>query len=98
MLVPSLFGQSQVTPLNSTQLLAWLTGGVSSNRLSRLARERKIDFVMSEDYVRCFRAAGADTALIQSLRQLSAKGASLKGAGCSPALAKAAELSHQKKY
>ena len=38
---------SRVSPVDRTQLVAWLTGGISNTRLARLAAERGVSFAVS---------------------------------------------------
>ena len=61
---------SETTPVNSVQLMAWLTAGVPSNRLVRIIQERGIANVPDKDAIRQLEAAGADANLSRTLRSL----------------------------
>jgi hypothetical protein len=91
--VPAL---AEPKPLDCTQLLAWLTGGVSSSRLSRLAQQHGIAFAADAEAMKALQAAGAETTFIQTLRTLRPSPARNDPTSCPAALAKAAELAHQK--
>ena len=84
-------------PIDRTQLMAWITGGISNARLSRLVSERGVAFAPSATDEKQLRAAGADGQLLKTLRA-SHPSVSGKSSPCSPALAKAAEFAHEKKY
>ena len=99
MMAPVAFsGPTQAPPVDSSQLMAWLAGGVSSNRLSRLIKDRGINFKLDRGYTKALRSAGANPAVIQVLRDSTATLAAGMQVSCPPALAKAAELAHQKRY
>ena len=91
-------GPTQAPTVESSQLMAWLAGGVSSNRLSRLIKDRGINFRLDRGYTKALRSAGADPAVIQVLRDSTATLAAGMQVSCPPALAKAAEFAHQKRY
>ncbi|PYX39258.1 MAG: hypothetical protein DMG75_01425, partial [Acidobacteria bacterium] len=98
-IVPQVLAASmQAKPIRSFQLMAWLAGGVSNNRLGRLVKERGIDFKTDELYSKALSAAGADTALIQVLRNASAKVGNGQKSDFPSALAKAAQLVRNKHY
>jgi len=84
-------------PIDHTQLMAWITGGISNARLSRLVFERGVAFTLSATDEKQLRAAGADGQLVKALRA-SHRSASSKSLPYPPALTKAAELAHQKMY
>jgi len=54
-------------PVNSAQLMAWLTAGVPSSRLVRLIQERGIANVPGKEQIRQLEAAGADANLARAL-------------------------------
>jgi superkiller protein 3 len=58
---------SESQPVNSVQLMAWLTAGVSSSRLVLIVEERGIASVPSKVDIRELQAAGADVALVRRL-------------------------------
>ena len=88
---PAAPAQSQDKPLNSTQVMAWLAGGVSNTRLIRLVKQDGTDFAPTPEYGRHLRAAGGNAALVQAL-QVAGKKAPAKSSPCSPLLTKAAEF------
>jgi tetratricopeptide (TPR) repeat protein len=57
-------------PVNTTQLMAWLIAGVSSNRLTRLVQQRGISAATAEE-LRQLQNAGADTDLIRTLSAMN---------------------------
>lgn len=59
-------------PLTKEQVGKLVAGGVPSERAARLVRQRGIDFEADEQYLDTLRVAGADDALIGSLRAASA--------------------------
>jgi len=70
---------SESQPVNSVQLMAWLTAGVPSSRLIRIVQERGIASVPGKEQIRQLEAAGADAALARTLTNAkpSASGSSL---------------------
>jgi tetratricopeptide (TPR) repeat protein len=91
------FGETpRVVPIDRTQLVAWITGGVSNARIARLATERRVSFTVSPAEEKKLRAVGVDAGLIRALRAAH-RGPDSK-MDCPPALYKAAELAHAKKY
>jgi sulfatase modifying factor 1 len=59
-------------PLNKEQVLQLLAGHVPSERTATLVKQRGIDFLPDEEYLRTLRLAGADDALIAALREAAA--------------------------
>jgi tetratricopeptide (TPR) repeat protein len=59
---------SESQPVNSTQLMAWLTAGVPSGRLVRIIQERGIANTPGREQIRQFESAGADTNLVHTLK------------------------------
>lgn len=55
-------------PLNRTQLLGWVAGGVSNDYLARLVQQRGLDFNPTENDLQRLRAAGAAAELLNALR------------------------------
>jgi hypothetical protein len=51
---------SESQPVNSAQLMAWLTAGVPSNRLVRIIQERGIASVPGKEQIRQLEAAPAE--------------------------------------
>jgi TonB family protein len=60
-----------VKPLTEAQVLDLLRSDVARVRVAELAREKGIDFTLGPDDERRLRRAGADTALIETLRELA---------------------------
>ncbi|HTE87716.1 MAG TPA: hypothetical protein VK639_02070, partial [Terriglobales bacterium] len=84
--------------LDCTQLIAWLTGGVSSHRLSQLVHGRNIAFKIDDAVANALLMAGADQALIQNLRALPISQPETGTAVCPVALAQAGALIRSKHY
>ena len=89
-------GQSTEKPLDCTQLIAWLTGGVSSHRLSQLVQERSIAFTADEAVSKTLLTAGADAAFIQNLHTLHAL--PMSAVACPATLAQAGDLIRHKQH
>jgi superkiller protein 3 len=64
---------SESQPVNSVQLMAWLTAGVPSSRLVLIVEERGIASVPSKAEIRQLKAAGADVALVRRLTKSNLK-------------------------
>jgi tetratricopeptide (TPR) repeat protein len=62
-------------PVDSTQLAAWLLGGVPSGRLIRLVKERGLATVARQENLRQLESAGADQALVHFLSEVEAQSA-----------------------
>jgi tetratricopeptide (TPR) repeat protein len=58
---------SETQPINSVQLMAWLTAGVPNNRLGRIIQERGMAEVPGKEKIRELEAAGADANLVRTL-------------------------------
>jgi len=54
-------------PVNTTEIAAWLVGGVSSSRLARLVKERGLATLPTQAELRQLKAAGAKPELLQIL-------------------------------
>jgi formylglycine-generating enzyme required for sulfatase activity len=74
-------GPAKAKPLTQTQVLGLLRGEVAPVRVAQLALEKGIDFTLSPDDEKRLRRAGADAALIKTLRELAAKVVSSQVAG-----------------
>ncbi len=59
-------------PVDTVQLMAWLTAGVPGDRLARLARERGVAWTLSGEELHQVESAGADRNLVQALARLKA--------------------------
>ena len=68
---------SEIKPVNTTELAAWLAGGVSSARLAQLVRERGLTVLPTNTELRQVELAGAGADLIRALRSANAQSASL---------------------
>ncbi len=60
--------QNDLKPIDCTQLMAWIAGGVSTPRLQHLLRERTIGFFPNEATIKLLIRAGAEPVFIRSLR------------------------------
>jgi formylglycine-generating enzyme required for sulfatase activity len=58
-------------PLTQEQVGQLVAGGVPSERAAMLVKQRGIDFLADEEYLRSIRLAGADDTLIAALREAS---------------------------
>lgn len=77
------------------QLLSWMAAGIPTQRLSRLAHERQIAFVVTDNTAEVLSKAGASADFIKDLRNLKSPD---KNALCSTDLAQAAAFVHQQTY
>ncbi len=59
-------------PLTQDQMLHLVAGGLPSERVTVLVKQRGIDFLAEEDYLDTLRLAGADDTLIAAVREASA--------------------------
>jgi len=82
-------------PIDCSQLLTWMTAGIPSQRLLRLARERGVGFGLDEDTKNVLLSAGVDQGFIRALQ--SARSAKTDS-GCPADLVQAAALVHRQKY
>jgi hypothetical protein len=65
--------QPEPKPLSKDDVLKLLTGSVSARRIGDLARQRGIDFQITQETENELRQAGADDALLSALKQLAPK-------------------------
>ena len=81
-------------PVDTTQLAAWLAGGVPSSRLIRLVKEQGLATVARAENLHQLESCGADPALIHFLSEIEAQ---TPGAGTPipNAVVKAAVAIHQ---
>ena len=89
--------QNDLKPIDCTQLMAWIAGGVSSPRLQYLLRERTLGFFSNEAAIKLLMRAGAEPLLIRSLRATKAI-PQASASGCPAKLAQAGELVREKHY
>jgi tetratricopeptide (TPR) repeat protein len=83
--------------INTTQLAAWLTGGVPSSRLARLVAERGLATLPTNNELRQLESAGASKDLIRVLSSGNAQSARV-GPSIPAALLKAAAEARQQHY
>ncbi|MGH9328200.1 MAG: tetratricopeptide repeat protein [Terriglobia bacterium] len=62
-------GSATVAPLNEKQVLGLVAGGVASERVADLIRNRGIDFTPTSQYLDKLRSAGASASLIETVRR-----------------------------
>jgi len=86
-----------VKPITTTELAAWLTGGVSNKRLVRLVRERGLAGLPGKDELLQLQGAGADKSLLKALDSVKTPAAAAS-APIPPALVRAAAASLQQNY
>ena len=82
-------------PLTCSQLMAWTTGGMSSQRLNRLAHEHGIAFRLDSIAATSLQTAGVEPACFIDLPHADA---SVRDAGCPALLVRAGQLIQHKKY
>ena len=94
--------QNDPSAVSCTQFMAWSAGGMSSQRLLRLAQQRGISFTLDAPASQLLLTAGAEPAVLQNLRKTSLgsihSDPGKADAACSAPLAHAAELIQQKRY
>jgi hypothetical protein len=61
---------SAPNPVDTTQLMAWLTAGISGRRLIRLVRERGFAAAPAAGEIQQLAVAGADKDLVNTLTEL----------------------------
>jgi tetratricopeptide (TPR) repeat protein len=64
---------SESQPVNTTELMAWLTAGVPTSRLARIVQERGIARIPGRQQIRQLEAAGADRTLVCTLSKANLK-------------------------
>ena len=93
----SALASDAVHPVNTTQLTAWLVGGVSSTRLTRLVKERGLANLPTHAELRQLEGAGADQDLLKLLNSGNVQSAAI-GPQIPQSLLKAAAEDHQQHY
>src|SRR5437588_12854427 len=89
--------QNDLKPIDCTQLMAWIAGGVSSPRLQYLLRERTLGFFSNEAAIKLLMRAGAEAQVIRRFR--ATKATPKAPASAWPAeLARAGELDGERHY
>jgi len=88
---------AEAQPVNTTQLAAWMTGGVSSSRLARLVCERGLATLPTQSELRQIESAGAGPDLMQILRSGNVQSAEI-GPEIPSALLQAAADAHQQHF
>jgi tetratricopeptide (TPR) repeat protein len=89
---------NELKPVSNTQLIAWLTGGISSGRLTRLVEERGIVRVPTKQELSQLQAAGAEEDLIRSLGNSRAGAGDGAGLPIPATLLQAATAARQQRY
>ncbi len=84
-------------PVDCAQLMTWMGGGISNQRLDRLVHERGISFALDHDGAEALSSAGASSQLLSDMRIMPASGAGTN-IGCPARLEQAAKLVHQQEY
>jgi tetratricopeptide (TPR) repeat protein len=85
-------------PIDCSQLFTWMAGGIPSQRLSRLVRDRGVAFRVSPNAAEVLSTAGAGRDLMNEIVKMEASPANAQNADCPAELVKAAELVRQQKY
>jgi len=84
--------------VDPTQVLAWLTAGISNSRLIRLVHERGINFVPTESEIRTLESAGADEKLVLALKRVKSGIVRDARPSIQPALEQASVDAHGRRY
>jgi hypothetical protein len=58
---------SLAAPVDATQIVAWLTGGISNARLARIVNNQGLAYTLTPEQLRQVESAGADQNLIHIL-------------------------------
>jgi tetratricopeptide (TPR) repeat protein len=85
-------------PIDCSQLLTWMAGGIPNQRLARLVRERGVAFRVGENTAKVLSTAGAGIDLMNEIRSLDTTLTDGQNADCPAELADAAKLVHQQDY
>jgi tetratricopeptide (TPR) repeat protein len=85
-------------PVECSQLLAWIAGGIPEQRLLRLVRERGRAFPMSESRPEILSSVGLQHDFVDHLEEIDTAVGSATFANCPADLVKAAQLVHQQNY
>ena len=94
--LPALGQQVQPQPMDCTDILGFLAGGLASQRLDLLVRERQVSFAADQSSEKALLAAGASAALLRGIRAASSSASSV--ADCPAPLVNATELVRQSRY
>lgn len=86
------------SPLATTEVVAWLTAGISTARLVRLVHERGLAVALSEDETRQVAAAGAGKDLVRALTQIKSVGVYATTTPLSKPLLQAARDARSERY
>lgn len=89
---------SEHRPLNCTQLVSWVLGGVPEARLSQLVEQRGISFAPGAECTDTLRAAGAHAALLQNLQKAHQVAPSQSNGVCPAGLVQAVSLMRDQHY
>ncbi len=89
---------SKSQPLDTTQLTAWLTGGISSTRLVQLIQERGLALAPTENEIHQLQAFGADEALVRTLAGVKPADSHSQRTSIPAALLQAAAGAHARRY
>jgi tetratricopeptide (TPR) repeat protein len=87
-----------VKPIDCSQLLTWIVGGIPAQRVSRLMRERGVGFQADQKTAEALALVGVETELVDEIGKNLAGPEGTKSADCPAELVKAAELEHAQNY
>src|SRR5260370_7975349 len=96
--VVALADSSQSQPVNTTQLTAWLTGGISSTRLVQLIHERGLAVAPTENEMHQLQAFGADEKLVRTLAGVKPADSHSQRTSIPPTLLQPAPAAHPRPY
>ncbi len=89
---------TSVSPVDPTELVAWLTAGISSKRLVRLVHERGLAIAPTAREMQQLAAAGADQYLVRALTNLNPVAVNAPRTRAPKALLRAAENARSGRY
>lgn len=90
--------QTPVKPVDCSQLLSWMVGGVPPQRLLRLSRERGLAFRVNEDVIGALARAGANPDFIRELQKAHGSDGQGRADTCPAELTRAATFVVQERY
>ena len=93
----SISAYSQTAPLTCGEVLAWTAGGMSSQRLGRLAQASGVAFPLDAAASVALSGAGVQPALLRSLHAVATQ-TRAADSGCPSSLVRVSQLMRLKKY
>lgn len=85
-------------PIDCSQLLTWIVGGIPAQRISRLVQQRGAAFQIDQENAEILALAGVETELVDEIGRNLAAPMGTNNADCPAELVKAAELEDRQNY